>query len=290
MILKKTALLMMVLFSFLSGASVSAQSKPRWAQKDEKSLNKERSNPGYEFKVFNTYGMDQWRLRDECFAPLLTYVREKYNLGPDGMVLDSICGGSDAPVIYTISFPSADGRETVYARKIDDYSVYEDYVDNTYQFEYYQLYAVADKGMTPEVFDDYELTRSYNSGATLMSIVPGLGQIYKGQSVKGYTIMGFEAALIATAIATNIKLHYCDKKIKEEPQYADSWRSKVNGWRNMRNISLGLAGGLYIYNLLDAALSKGTRQVIVHKRNRQKLVVTPVATFDGGGLALVVNF
>lgn len=286
---KRTAILTMILLAFLSGLSVSAQSKPRWAQKDEKSLNKERSNQGYEFKVFNTYGMDRARLRAERFNPLLTYVREKYNLGHDAISLDSIVG-SDGHAVYRMTFPSADGNGVVYARQIDDHAAYEDYVDNTFQFEYYQLYAITEKDKTPEVFDDYEVTRIYNNRATAMSIIPGLGQIYKGQPAKGYTIMGFEAALIATAIATDIKMHHCKRQIDKHPDVEGSWRSKANGWRNFRNISLGLAGGLYVYNILDAALSKGARQVVVKKRRQQTLTFTPVATPEGGGIALTLSF
>lgn len=43
----------------------------------------------------------------------------------------------------------------------------------------------------------------------------------------------------------------------------------------MRNIAIAGACGLYVYNLIDAAVSKGARQVIVKKPNGANLALQP---------------
>ena len=66
-------------------------------------------------------------------------------------------------------------------------------------FEYYQLYAVSEKDVTP-VFDTFERGERSKGTAALMNIIPGAGQLYKGHTFKGYAILGSEIALGVTAI------------------------------------------------------------------------------------------
>lgn len=287
---KRAASLLLALVCLFICQQVAAQSKPLWAQKGEKSLNKKRTNEGYQFKVFNTYGMDVDKLHKESLQPLLDHVAERYGVEAGNLSLDSVRTGLDSTLTYSISFAEGGTPSVVYARKVDDYCAYEDYADNTYQFEYYQLYAITEAGQGMGIFDDFEVTRSYNATALGLSVIPGFGQIYKGQKAKGYAILGAEAVLVADAIIFAAKKHHCDNKMTEQPEVRDSWKSKSNGWRNLRNISLGLAGGLYLYNLIDAAVSKGARQVIVRKPSQYAVSMAPLVTPDGGGLSFALNF
>lgn len=271
-------------------APAQVQSKPRWAQKGEKSMDRQRSNGSYRFKVFNTYGLDANRLRAERFSPLLTYVRETYQADLESVRLDSLRLDYDTLTTYRVSFTVASGGESVvYARQVDEHCAYEDYADNTYQFEYYQLYAVSGKDTVP-TFDEFELTGTDNSRAVCLSLIPGLGQLYKGQKAKAYVIWGAEATLIASAVAFSIKTNYCENKAKDVPEFHDNWKSKARGWRQMRNLSIGLAGCTYIYNLIDAAVAKGPRQVIVRKSDGRQLSVMPVAAPDGAGVSFALRF
>lgn len=263
--------------------------KPLWIQKGEKPLNKERSNGSYYFKVFNTYGTDANKLKEERLQPLLTYVREHYGADHEQMKLDSLYFHSDTLTTYRIAFTDTSGSGVVYARKVDEHFAFEDYVDNSFQFEYYQLYAISGRDSVP-VFDDFELTRTYNKKALVLSLIPGMGQIYKGQKAKGYAILGTEAVLVTSTIAFQIKKHYCGRKAKEYPEVRDSWKSKERGWRQMRNLCIGLAGGLYVYNLIDAAVSKGSRHVIVKKPKDRQLLITPSASPEGAGMTFTYNF
>lgn len=278
--------LMICLFLSLS-VTAQTQTKPLWVQKGEKSLEKKPTNESYYFKIFNTYGMDVNLLEKQRFQPLLEHICDRYQADLAQIKLDSLYLSNDSSkMTYRITFTDSIGNAVVYAEKVDEYRAFEDYVDNTYQFEYYQLYAISKRDSVP-VFDEFTLSRTYNYKAVCLSLIPGLGQIYKGQKIKGYAILGMEATLVVSAVAFHFKKHYCDKQISEQPQFADSWRSKSLGWRQMRNLCFGVAGCLYVYNLIDAALSKGSRHVVVKK---PKLQVLPSASPEGAGMTLSFNF
>lgn len=267
-----------------------SQTKPLWIQKGEKSLNKQRSNDKYYFKAFNTYGTDANKLKAERFLPLLTHVRERYGADFKQMKLDSLRLGSDTLMTYRVTFTDTLGATGVaYAQSVDKHMAFEDYVNNTYQFEFYQLYAISKKDSVP-MFDDFELTQTSNKKAMLLSLIPGMGQLYKGHKTKGYVILGTEAALVTSAIVFQIKAHHYGRKAPKEPEVGDSWRSKSRGWRQMRDLAIGLAGGVYVYNLIDAAITTGSRQVAVKKAKEKQLFVTPTASPESAGITLTLSF
>lgn len=284
------SVLLLALTCLILPQSMTAQSKPRWAQKGVSSMNKARSNDTYEFMSTETFGPDVNVLRRERMIPLLNQIAEKYGLEADKASVDTL-GAPEAGGVTDcrITFPAGDTLHVCYARLVDEYEVFDDNADQTYDYTLCQLYAVSRMDVQP-VYDDFELTRTYNAEAVALSIVPGMGQMYKGQTVKGAAILGGEAALIAGAVAFSIKKNHSRNHVGQDAGTSDSWHSKERGWRQMRNLCIGLAGGLYVYNLLDAALSKGARQVVVKKKDDPILAVVPVVMTDGAGLSLVLNF
>ena len=65
---------------------------------------------------------------------------------------------------------------------------------------------------------------------------------------------------------------------------------KSHSWRNVRNVSIGVAVATYVYNLIDAATSKGARRVKVHKRAGEGLTFTPDVWTDGAGMTFSYTF
>lgn len=256
-----------------------AQSKPLWVQHGEKSMNNKRHSDNYTFKVFNTHNAEKNSVMAKRYEPLLTYVRELYGVKPLDMAMDTTAVASDGSKAIKISFPEGDSTAVVYAKLVDDYIEFEDYQFNVFQFELYQLYAVTDKNAVP-VFDDFEVVETSNAKALSLSIIPGMGQFYKGHITKGWVMLGGEAALLSTALVCHSRYNKYDKK---------DWDSKATSWRQMRNISLGLACGLYIYNLIDAATTKGGSSVKVKKSANGNLAVAPWVNDDGAGLSFVLK-
>ena len=284
--LKLACLLQVVMVCLLSGSELRAAVKPQWVLKGEELMNRKRISDNYVFKVFHTFDADLSKLRDEKFVPLLDYVKESYGAEPLSMRLDSLVNAGQ-PVTYRISFRDASGDASVYARRADVYTSFEDYATNEFGYEYYQLYAVTGKNALPE-FDDFSKVESNNLKATAFSLIPGAGQFYKGDNFKGYCIVGVEVVSAICAVACHSNAMYAKKQADSGVDPVDSWRSKQRGWREFRNIAIGAFGVTYLYGLIDAALDDGMSRVIVKQPEGQQLVLSPSST--GAGLALTYRF
>lgn len=284
--LRIACLLPLVAACLLSSPVLSAKVKPQWVLNGEEQMNRKRISDNYVFKVFHTFSPDLSQLKDERFEPLMDYVRETYGAERLSMRLDSLeVAGS--PVTYRVSFRDASGDASVYARLADVYTSFEDFVDNEYGYEYYQLYAVTGRNGLPE-FDDFRKVESNNLKATAMSLIPGMGQLYKGDKLKGYCILGVEVASVACGILCQNRMLYSKEQADNGVPAVDSWRSKQRGWREFRNIAIGTFGVTYLFNLFDAAVDDGMSRVLVSKPEGQQLTVSPSSM--GAGVALTYRF
>lgn len=141
------------------------------------------------------------------------------------------------------------------------------------------------------VFDRTYLTTSYGATPIALSIIPGLGQWYKGNKAKGISMFGAEAAAVAGIIVCeNQKASYI-KKAKEQPKFAKEYGSKADQWDTGRNICIGVAAGIWVYNIVDAAVAKGARHVVVKRADGSGLTMAPFAMSDGGaGVSFAYRF
>ena len=121
-----------------------------------------------------------------------------------------------------------------------------------------------------------------------MSLIPGMGQLYKGDKLKGYSILGVELASVACGVLCQNRMLYCKDQADKGMSATDSWRSKQRGWREFRNIAIGTFGVTYLFNLFDAAADDGMSRVLVSKPEGQQLTVSPSSV--GAGVALTYRF
>ena len=271
-------------------AAVSAQTPPRWVRRGAHALNRSYADGRYRLRIFDTSGPDLGRLETERFRPLLDYVGAQYGADPAQMQLDSL--GDGACTTYRISFPADGGASTVYARLVDDWSGFgEEPAEAGWNFELHQLYAISERDAAPE-FDAFERTDRYPAETALLSIIPGLGQIRKGQPGKGYAIMGTEALFVGGIIYASVELNYYNRQAKRHPEVAGSYRSNAATFRQLRNVCLVAGGALYLYNLIDAAVARGARRVVIRRPNQLPVEVAfaPVAAPQGAGVGLAVTF
>lgn len=139
-------------------------------------------------------------------------------------------------------------------------------------------------------FDTFESTRSYGAAPVVMSLIPGTGQIYKGSTIKGICLLSGVAALgLGALLCENTRSDY-KNKMKEQPDFAKNYNTKANNYETARNILIGAAAAVYVYNLIDAAAAKGARRVLVKKSRGGGLSFSPAISFDGAGVALTYNF
>lgn len=278
---------MSFLFSLLfCGTGVYAQSTPRWVEKGVKELDKKRSNNTYQFWIYHNHGQDIKEIQQAAEGSLVEFVSQNYYA--DSIEIRTIA--VEPRKTYEVSFNNVSGNRTfVIAELISTYSKFDDFEINVFEYEFYQLYAVSKPGVTP-LFDDFTLTNKYNAQAVVRSIIPGMGQIYKGQKTKGGVILGGEIALLGAGLVFNYKANDARKMRDIEPEFASSWSSKQHAWMNFRLGAFSSAAILYVYNLFDAAVSKGATQVVVSKPASYNLSLTPYASLDCMGLSLQLSF
>lgn len=148
------------------------------------------------------------------------------------------------------------------------------------------LYTVADQQQSGGSYDDeIYLTTSYGARGLAWSLIPGAGQIYKGSKVKGGLILGGEIALSTMIVVSeNLRASY-NRKMHEQPKFAQAYASKADNWSNIRNGFIGAAAALYLYNLVDAVVAPGARRVKVKAKN-SRIAFQPVGGDDFAGLGL----
>lgn len=151
----------------------------------------------------------------------------------------------------------------------------------------YKVYLLAQVARNPMYsFESVIVTDQYSAGARIL--IPGWAQIYKGQTAKGLVMLaGVVGCGIGALVFENTRADY-KNKMKEQPEFAQTYNTKANNNETARNICIGAAGAFYLWSLIDGIASKGKRRVFVGKNS--SLAVHPVASSEGAILALTYNF
>lgn len=117
------------------------------------------------------------------------------------------------------------------------------------------------------------------------AFVPGMDQLYKGQKTKGVLFIAGEVVCVGgIVLAENMRLSNenligSTYNVNQRITYTDN----ANLWSNIRNGCIAAAAAVYVWNIIDAAASKGGRYVDV-------VSLTPYAGTETAGLALTINF
>ncbi len=172
----------------------------------------------------------------------------------------------------------------IVCREIDQYWIYDDG-----KYEVHVLYTVADKNRYGGSYDDKITLTSKYGAAGLLSVIPSVGQFYKGSYVKGGLILGGEIiAAGGIILCENTRASYI-KKMHEQPKYAEEYNSLADSWETGRNICIGVAAALYVYNLIDAFVTPGARRVKVEP-SRVNFAPVPYADNNSIGIGIAMKF
>lgn len=170
---------------------------------------------------------------------------------------------------YTMQVEENGKPVNLLCRVIDEYWVQKDglYIVDV-------LYTVADQNRYGGSYDDNITTTTKYGAAGLLSIIPGAGQMYKGDMAKGISFL-----VVDVACASGIVLCECTRaayaaKITQQPQYAQQYSTRANNWSTGRNICIGVTAGIWLWNIIDAFAAKGARRVKV-KPNKGYVTMTP---------------
>lgn len=268
----------------------SDSKQPEWVRKGESKLNSSKSNDSYYFKVVESTGSSLDALRDGRILALSQYVGNSNHIS--GSTRASIQetannDGVDSRETYEMQFTNELGTSTFYAKVVDEY--WELHSEGASRFySYYVLFAVSSNTTKPH-YDSFSTTTSYGGRAFARSLVPGWGQIYKGQTGKGIAFMTLEAAAITGIILSESNRVAYANKVIEQPKFAKEYHTRSTNWATARNICIGAAGAVYLWNLIDALAAKGARRVVVRK-GYSELGVYPSVSVNHAGLGLTYNF
>jgi len=135
-----------------------------------------------------------------------------------------------------------------------------------------------------------EITVTAKYGAAgFLSIVPGVGQYYKGSVVKGSLIIAGEVVAAGGIIlCENTRASYI-KKMQEHPKHAAEYNSLADSWETGRNICIGAAAAIYLYNLIDAFASNGAKHIRI-KKEKSYFSAVPYADSQCVGVGLAFKF
>lgn len=270
--------------------TVSDKMKPRWIT----SILPKNISPSYTFINASGTGGSLEEARQRAFVNLTTKLEHERGIKVSSSVKvksnSQRIGGrrsQQSSQIFQMECTEDGKNITLNTRVIDEYWERE----KTGSYTCYILYTVADNNLSGGSYDDdIWLTTSYGAKGFFMSLIPGVGQLYKGSKLKGGLILSGTAACTGMIIASeNMRSSYI-KKMQEKTVYKAFYNDKVDTWCNVRNGFIGAVSALYIYNLIDAAVAPGRRRVIVKKGKTVHWGLVPTWEKNMTGMSLVMNF
>lgn len=271
----------------LAGSGNSERLKPRWL-----SVLPRAGNPSWYFKVvYSDAAASLEEARVLARKELANSIEKAERIRIDeSLGYHSVESGNTGQEksVTEYSFRVESEGMPVYIRyeRVDEYTE-SVYADGRRMMRLYTLFAVGRRGGEVRI-EPVELSSQYGARGLVRSVIPGWGQMYKGSMVKGGCILGGEIALVAALIsAESMRASYV-KKMKENPRQLKLYNTKADQWENIRNVCIGGAAALYVYNLIDAIVAPGARRVVVRKQKTFALL--PLVAPDYQGISLVFNF
>ncbi|MDE6316619.1 MAG: hypothetical protein K2L71_09205 [Muribaculaceae bacterium] len=269
--------------------------KPRWMVSSVPSA----KSPGYVFVSAQGRGATLDEARQRALVNLTAKLEHERGLEITSTVsvdktASRASGGSRSSTTsqsYSMQCTERGKQITLTTRVVDEYW---ERANGIYTVT--QLYTVNDQNAAGGSYADrITLTSRYGGGPVFMSLIPGAGQFYKGSNVKGGLIMGGAVVCGAGIVAAEaLRSSYANKCI-EYPRDFDFYNKRSTDWRNVRNVCIGVGVALYVYNLIDAAVAPGRRQVKVSRGKIASFSLAPVPMSDpcgtpGAGLAFSIGF
>lgn len=259
--------LLQIILSLMLVVPAMATEKPDWCNGYHKDLQYST------IRVVNGYGNDikearqaavQQIVGDQAFA---TGQRVQIEILPNGNIVST---GKDA---LTVKARILDGGEYIEHMSNGGYKVkllVQVAKNPTYDFE--RVDVTRDYGFSPAVF------------------IPGMAQIKKGSTVKGAIFITTEIAAVGTIIVAEcLRSSNMNKtKTTSNLDIQKKYLNNADTYQNIRNVAIGAAAAIYLWNVIDGIVAKGKTHVVV--KNGVQYALAPFADTDGAGVSLCLNF
>ncbi|WP_163629086.1 DUF5683 domain-containing protein [Paludibacter sp. 221] len=242
------------------------------------------TNSSYYFRVARGQGNSEKEARENAIVALVSDIAKAEGVYVSGKEISSVIATStseknDYKNIYVIDVP----KLKLSFKPIDDF------FEKDGGYHNYNCWVLFEVAYNPDKveYENLSFTTQYGArGLWRSAIVPGWGQMYKGSTAKGLCILGGEVLLAGGIIATESMRASYIKKIGEtrNVSHIQTYANKADNMENIRNICIGGAAALYLYNLIDAVAAPGAR------RWNKDTSFVPVIAPDYAGIGLAINF
>jgi hypothetical protein len=217
----------------------------------------------FEYSVARGEGATLSDARNDAFSGLLTDLGNKAGVTVNSQTIAEIKSslnynaGSENYQESTSNLTTHKIDREGFKASFTKVSEYYEYAHGRYLL--WELYEVSRSG---KPFDAYipEYTTHYGGSALWRSmIVPGWGQFHKKKVAKGVIMLTAEVAAISGLAFCEIQRSDNWRKSSETTnvRIAKEYRDIADDWELRRNIFIGVTAGIYLWNVLDAALAKG---------------------------------
>lgn len=266
--------------------STSENKRPAWLA----NKTPDPSNKTFYYQITEGEHRNLEDAKKSCLINLSTYIKQTNRITAEtesDIQVNNTNAGNSESESYRFTYTVKGEELTINSNKMDDYWEYIVYPNGDRVYRCYTLFAVANQAGKAN-FDQLTFSRKYGArGFARSLIVPGWGQMYKGSTAKGACILGGEVLLVGGIIVSeNLRASYL-KKMKENPKHQKTYNTSADNWENIRNVCIGGAAALYVYNLVDAIVANGRKRSITKK---QHFSMMPVMTPDCNGVAFAFNF
>lgn len=238
---------------------------PRWVKHVPVSYKTEY----FAYRVVQVYVDNLSEMSEKSVDELVNYLPQEWGIrrGQASTITGDPKQGSQLMVIRDVYGSEAKAVRLRF-KMIDSYW---ERVQVGYQNKYrcYVLYQVQNPNPQYECMNPVEVTHLTDKYgfASAISIIPGAGQMYKGEYLKGGLIMG-GSVLCAGGIVLCMsnKAGYQALANKEHnAAKMKSYQNKANNWETGSYVCIGALAALWIYNIIDAGVSSGARRVVLDK-------------------------
>lgn len=119
--------------------------------------------------------------------------------------------------------------------------------------------------------------------------VPGMAQIHKGNKGKGIGFIAGESLFVGGIVASEcLRASYISQmNATYNPSLRHQHSQNARICATARNIAIGGAAALYVWNIIDGIVAKGKKQIVI---GDARLGIAPFATDQAGGIALNLKF
>jgi len=216
-----------------AGQCYSSQKRPAWVD----GYFKENPNSYVEVATANGYSEEDARNK------AAQIIMERRNLATGQRVNVQVQNGN-----FVVT---GNGEFTVKARVLGEYREHCGPGD-------YRVSLLVQTAKNPTFdFEKVNVTDEYSFSPR--AFVPGMAQLYRGSTGKGIFFIAAEAAMITGAVYCEMQRSDNMRKSQETGSMfvMKEYRNRADDWALSRNVAIGAAVGVYVWNVLDAALTRG---------------------------------